>query len=257
VKVATATPISTLLRDASPEDREQILALSDSLEVRDDRPIEIASSLPRICHCELSIVAPWSEEEVSHIASLVLEQKISYVSFHAHSCYVHPPVKDGMFAPEGTRMSEDEMLRNAANNIAQFRVRVGDSVAMAVENNNYFNTGAYDTVTDPAFLSRLIDSVGVLLLLDIAHAEITAKHTGVAFEEYLSKLPLDRVVQNHLSGPTRTSEKYFDSHVALTDTEWKQYKEIVPRCPNLKYVTIEYYKDATLFISMLNKLRTL
>ena len=250
-----ATPLSTLLRDADEASRTRILELSHALEIRDHIDAKIRSALPRMYHCELSIVAPWSDTEVAAAAHVIATNNCKLVSFHALSCFAKPVVEGRRFFPRGTPMSEAEMLKNALSNMKRMRDAAGKR-AYLVENNNYFRNGAYESIADPRFLTRVAKEADVGLLLDIGHAEITAKHTESTLKIYVSALPLEKVRQIHLSGITRGAEEYLDSHEALQDIDWKQFEDIRARCPALEYVTIEYYKKPELLIGMLERLRT-
>ena len=245
-----ATPISTLFQKASSAQMGKILSLSDVLEER-DRGIACESDLPRIFHCELSVVVKWTEEEINHVAELVRSQKILLVSFHVPSCFEKPLIENGVFVPVGTRIREEEMLKNAKKNVADLRKIIGNKVEVAIENNNYFKTGAYESVCEPPFQTALCEHIPCALLLDIGHAEISARHMGTALNEYIVGLPLDKVRQIHLSGITRGEKENKDSHEALNELDWKQFADILPLCPNLGHVTIEYYKEPTVLIKML------
>ncbi|MDP3645815.1 MAG: DUF692 family protein [bacterium] len=255
MKFKVATPISTLFQKVSSAQIEQILSLSDALEER-DRGIDCESDLPRIFHCELSVVEKWTEEEINHVAELVRSQKILLVSFHVHSCFVKPNIENSLFVPTGTRMIDEEMVKNAQTNIAKLRKKIGDTVEIAIENNNYFKTGAYESVAEPSFLTTLCAQIPCMLLLDIGHAEISAKHLGTTLDEYVAALPLHKVRQIHLSGIERGEKEYGDAHEALSEVDWLNFERIQAKCPSLEFVTIEYYKDVSRLIEMLKKLRS-
>jgi len=249
------TPLSTVFQKANASQKERILALSDVLEWRHGIDSGVRSNKQRIYHAEESIVEPWSDEEVAAIAQRIEREHITYVSFHVAACYVKPPVEQGTFVPKGEAMSEQEMRANVATNVARLRVS-GVLIPIGIENNNYFPTGAYEIVTDPAFLTRLMVDTDLVHLLDIAHAEITAKHTGLTLDAYLAALPLERTIQFHISGITRREEGYLDTHGPLAEVDWQQLQEIRTRCPNLQYLTLEYYRDPAVLISMLERLHT-
>ena len=230
MKFSVATPISTLLEKASKEDLATIISLSDALEER-DRGIPCESELPRIFHCELSIVEPWNEEEIEHVAAIIRSQKILLVSFHVHSCFVKPNIENGVFIPTGIRMTDEEMIKSARINIAKLQKKIGDTVEIVIENNNYFKTGAYESVAEPSFLTKLCAQIPCALLLDIGHAEISARHMGTTLDEYIGGLPLQEVRQIHLSGITRGEEENKDSHEALSGLDWTgSNSRIYSRC---------------------------
>ena len=255
MKPKIATPVSTIF-NATPR-LSEILELSDVLEVRElSRPV--ASGLPRIYHCDWSLIEPWTERELQEITNIIAGNHPQLVTFHLHACYPKPPLADGMFQPHGERMSTAEMIANAQANQANLEAKLGKAIPMGVENNNYYPTGAYETVTDAEFINTLMDKLDLKLLLDVAHAQITAVNQKINLEDYLSGLNLVNAVQLHLSRPGRDpkdSSLARDFHEALENGDWEIVKMIMPRCPSLQYLTLEYYKDDMKLLAMLKILK--
>ena len=100
-----------------------------------------------------------------------------------------------------------------------------------------------------------MDENDLYFLYDIAHSIVSSKNMGVPFEEYISKLPLDRMIQVHIcnSDVDETGLAY-DAHKAPTDEELEILKTLL-KYPNLKYFTVEYYKDIDILIESLEKVR--
>ncbi|RJQ34473.1 DUF692 family protein [Candidatus Parcubacteria bacterium] len=255
MKFQIATPLSTIFQKASVEEKDRIIELSDVFEYRHGIESGVASDKPRIYHAEESIVDPWSDAELAEMSDRFSREHIKFVTFHVPTCYTKPPIKDGSYVLGGRAMSADEMRANAKQNVERMR-SVGARIPMGAENNNYFPTGAYEIVTEPEFLTAIMEDSGFSWLLDIAHAEITAKHTNVSLDEYLSKIGLERVVQLHLSGITRTPEGYKDSHGPMAAIDWENFEKIAKQCHNLQYVTLEYYKEPSVLLPMLERLHT-
>lgn len=254
-RLKIATPVSTIF-NATPR-LSEILELTDVLEVREySRPV--ASPLPRIYHCDWSIVDEWSAKEIQEIVNMILNNKPELVTFHVNSCYQRPPVADGMFQPQGRKFSGEELMDRARANFARLEEKLGKLPLKAVENTNYYPTGAYEIVTDAGFINKLMAEFDLHLLLDVAHAQITAINKKIAFEDYLGELNLGKAVQFHLSRPgkdPKDSDLARDFHEVLEDFDWTLIKSMIPRCPNLEYLTLEYYKNDEQLISMLKKLR--
>lgn len=250
-----ATPVSTILNATAR--LAEILELSDVLEMRElSRPV--ASSLPRIYHCDWSLIEPWTERELQEITNIILNSQPRLATFHLHACYPRPPLEDGMFQARGRKMSAEEMIQNARVNKANLEQKLGRTISMAVENNNFYPTGAYETVTEGKFINVLMAKLDCKLLLDVAHAQITAVNQKISLEKYLGSLDLSRAVQFHLSHPDRDQKDPAlarDFHEALQDDDWTLVKNLIPRCPNLEYLTLEYYKDDSHLVAMLKKLR--
>jgi uncharacterized protein (UPF0276 family) len=82
----------------------------------------------------------------------------------------------------------------------------GLSVPLLLENIPLFPNAAHLHVCEPEFVSTVIAETGCDMLLDLAHARVSADVLGMDVRDYLSQLPLDRVVELHLSGPRRLGE---------------------------------------------------
>ncbi|OGE76836.1 MAG: hypothetical protein A3C85_03975 [Candidatus Doudnabacteria bacterium RIFCSPHIGHO2_02_FULL_48_21] len=252
MKPKIATPISKLFNNSSLQ--KEILELSDVVELREySNPIE--SDLPRIYHCDWSVVDVWSAEEVEKIANIIRSNNPQLVTFHVNSCYFKPPIEDDMFVPSGEKLAESELIGNARRNLEKLETAVGRKFQKGVENTNYYPTGAYEIVTTPEFLNKLMSEFDMKFLLDMAHAQITAINKKIALEDYLGRLNLDRAIQMHISRPDKNETLAKDIHESLEDDDWDMVRKLVSRCPNLQYMTLEYYKDDKKLILMLKKLK--
>ncbi|MDP3000039.1 MAG: DUF692 family protein [Bryobacterales bacterium] len=247
--IELATPISQLFDD--PEIAARIASASACLECREQ---SLGSALPRqyLFHSEANIIHPWDESRKRQLAdAFELKRELRLVSFHAACNCDRPSVDSGMFRPGGRRLTREEMLQAAVDNTAWLRGALPPGALIAVENNNYFPTQAYQTVTDGDFLTELTERTGCRLLLDVAHAMITAHNTDRRFEEYISTLPLARTVQLHICEPElRPGPMAADAHRCPGQDMDVQAVALARALP-VQYVSVEYYKDAELLIDSL------
>ena len=252
--IKIATPVSTLLNRTSR--LSEILKLSDALEIRDiSQPV--SSFLPRLYHCELSITENWTNAEIENALSTINKNRVSLVSFHLNSCFIKPNIKDGIFQPSQHKLTKKEIIDNARKNIAALRSRLSENIVIALENNNYYPTGAYEIVTDTRFVNSLLTDLDIKLLLDIGHAEIAAYNCKLNIDDYIRNFDLEKVCQIHLSRIEKDVDLYRDTHTELKEENWQYFKKIIIWCPNIKFVTIEYYQDDKKLILMLKKLKAI
>lgn len=110
----------------------------------------------------------------------------------------------------------------------------------------YFALG--DPLEEPGFLMQILRNPGTHLLLDLHNVYTMSVNFGFDPQAYIDRLDLDRVIEIHLSGGSLSdgswlpSERVFrlDSHDgAVPEDVWKLYERVVPRCPNLRGVTLE------------------
>jgi len=123
-----------------------------------------------------------------------------------------------------------------------------------------------DYLLEPEIISKLIYDNDLLFLFDISHARKAAEFLNMTLEEYVSKLPMDRVVEFHMAGMydfpditnpdiakkyTRkqldfikynieTKGKRLDNHGKLNEEDYIFLEEAIKKYHTLKYITLEY-----------------
>lgn len=134
---------------------------------------------------------------------------------------------------------------------AQVRARIAELQEfvpdVAVE-----NTAHYFTLSDPLAEADLIAGVLELprahLLLDLHNLSHNAETFGLDPRAFLDRLDLRRVIEIHVSGGSRSDPAWLpsrrtvrlDSHDdAVPEPVWALLEEVLPRCPELRGVTLE------------------
>lgn len=118
---------------------------------------------------------------------------------------------------------------------------------LGVENYNYYPTGLYEHITEPDFIEKYLREFDLGLVLDLAHGAITAHNLGLKPLEYFNSLPLEKVVELHLSRPWLPLQPGLwavDSHDAPGQREWGWLQKLLKnqRIPKKVPVFIEYYR---------------
>ena len=144
------------------------------------------------------------------------------------------------YLPESGVADLDELVDLASANAAHLRGCFGG--VLKVENLNYFPTGAYEIVCEPEAMRRILAAADAELLLDIGHAVISAHNLGIEVEEYVDRLPLERVSEVHLSRPGIVGGIWEDTHALPGDREFALLEQITRRAP-VRFVTMEYYRE--------------
>jgi len=73
---------------------------------------------------------------------------------------------------------------------------------------------------DSRIFSQVILDTGCMLLLDLAHARITADTLGIPVKDYIRALPLDRLVELHTTGIKCHSGTLTD-HFEMDEPDWE------------------------------------
>ncbi|MCB9879316.1 MAG: DUF692 family protein [Planctomycetes bacterium] len=110
----------------------------------------------------------------------------------------------------------------------------------------YFLLG--DWLDEPRFLAEILSSPHTHLLLDLHNAWTMAQNSGADVDDYLARLDLSRVIEIHLSGGRDSPDGWLpdgrtlrlDSHDdAVPEPVWQLFERVLPRCGNLRGVTLE------------------
>jgi len=110
----------------------------------------------------------------------------------------------------------------------------------------YFLLGPW--LDEPAFFDRILAAKRTHLLLDLHNVFTMAVNTGGDPEEYLDRTDCSRVIEIHLAGGATSRPEWLpsgrtlrlDGHDrAVPEDVWRLYERVVPRCSNLRGVTLE------------------
>lgn len=113
-------------------------------------------------------------------------------------------------------------------------------------------------VVDPGFITRVIEGAGCGLLLDLAHARVSAYRRGQPARDYVSQLPLDRLTEIHVSGPrpSPADGRLLDAHEALQEEDYALLAWVLERA-RPQAVTLEYDRDPVQLEAQLLRLQEL
>jgi len=110
----------------------------------------------------------------------------------------------------------------------------------------YFHLGS--PLREPEFLRACVAAPRSHLLLDLHNVYTTARNADFEARDYVERLPLDKVIEIHLSGGKDSDPRWLpkravrrlDSHDdAIPEAVWSLFEDVAPRCANLRAVTVE------------------
>jgi uncharacterized protein (UPF0276 family) len=151
---------------------------------------------------------------------------------------------DGHMLPESEPLGREELLARVIESVARAKALL--DVPLLLENLDYCPEGAYEHVCDPVFITDVLEATDTGLLLDIGHLRVTANWFDRDPVEMLLELPIERVVEIHLSGPRPMAGNnglLDDVHDAIGEREAWLLRETLRRVTP-KAVVLEYRKDA-------------
>jgi uncharacterized protein (UPF0276 family) len=129
-------------------------------------------------------------------------------------------------------------------------------VRLFLENLDYNPGGAYEHVCEPEFIAAVLEESEVDLLLDLAHARVSASRLGFSIADYLMRLPMERVRQVHVSGPRLRDGVMVDAHEPLLEEDYTLLRELLDLTAPLA-LTLEYDRNETALKEQLGELRAI
>ncbi len=154
--------------------------------------------------------------------------------------------------PLSEPVPQDALFHTICSNVRALADAI--PVLVVLENLNYCPGGAYEHVCEPEFIADVIEKTGTDMLLDLGHALVSAAWLGIPIDAYLARLPLDRVVEVHVSGPRMREGHLTDVHETLLDDHYALLEEVL-RTVSPRALTIEYQRDEAALREQLTRLR--
>ncbi len=206
-----------------------------------------------------------SDEMAQRIVDLVQLTGTPWTSEHIGFSVADVRLDQALVTQAASEMlSRDQALHNIVRNARALAGRL--PVPLLLENIPMFPNLAHMHVTDPDFIADVIEQTGCGLLLDLAHARVSADVLGHDVYDYVSQLPLERVVELHLSGPRPLAEmdaplralvrenlpsvthllsfddeNLIDAHEPMQEADYALLEWTLART-DLKAVSLEYYR---------------
>jgi uncharacterized protein (UPF0276 family) len=115
-------------------------------------------------------------------------------------------------------------------------------VPLLLENVEHWPLPEIDVTVMPEFIGRVVEQTGCDLLLDTAHARVTAARLGCDVRSYLGELPLNRAVEMHVSSPRFENGQWVDCHETLVQEDYALLEWLLHRTAP-RVITLEYCKD--------------
>ena len=133
----------------------------------------------------------------------------------------------------------EESLLHTVQKIKQVQDFLGRQIAL--ENPSTYLEFKTSYIPEAEFLTRLAIESGCNLLLDLNNVYVSCYNHRLNAKEYIDALPLDRVIQIHLSGHSNHGTHIIDTHDDyVVDEVWALYKYIVHRAGRTPNTMIEW-----------------
>ena len=195
--ISLVTPISHLFQ--TDELTNEICTLSTSLEAR-ERTSKLRLPKTTHYHIDFDLNIGLTEDNINFLKNEVKDrQGIHTLTFQISRDSEKVQIKKGMFYPESEPLEEKIQIENFKKSLKIVRDIVGTDKTIGFENNNYYDTGAYDLCTSQGFIIKLLNDTDAKLLFDYSHAFVSCFNRGTDFESYAkSLLSTKKCIQMHL-----------------------------------------------------------
>ena len=150
------------------------------------------------------------------------------------------PYLSGHIATKNKMQSKDETLNAIKDNVSEYKRIFGKNIVLEnIPYRAYYDHCLY--LLEPEVISQIIYDNDCMFLFDISHARKAAEFLNISFDEYVSKLPMDRVIEFHLAGMTEKLDgTKMDYHGKLNEEDYDFLKDAINKYPTLQYITLEY-----------------
>jgi uncharacterized protein (UPF0276 family) len=121
-----------------------------------------------------------------------------------------------------------EALTHVVERIARVQDVLGRR--LLVENPSTYVRFADADMDEASFIAELARRADCLLLLDVNNVFVSAFNHGFSAQNYLEKIPAERVAQIHLAGHSDCSSHKIDTHdQPVCEEVWRLYAEAISR----------------------------
>jgi uncharacterized protein (UPF0276 family) len=133
----------------------------------------------------------------------------------------------------------EESLKHIVQRIREVQDRLGRRIAL--ENPSTYLEFQHSTIPEAEFIAAMAQAADCHLLLDVNNVYVTCYNHRLDAQQYLDALPLDRVIQVHLSGHRNKGSYIVDTHDDhVTEAVWGLYQAVVQRAGRVPNTMIEW-----------------
>lgn len=135
----------------------------------------------------------------------------------------------------------EQSIQVFVDNISRVQDLWGDRIL--VENvSNYMNFQSSE-LSEIDFINEVVKRADCHLLIDVNNLYVNHINHGIDTDDFISKLPLDRIKEIHLAGYEDHGDYILDAHNnRVSNAVWKLYEQIIQHAPDLATL-IEWDND--------------
>lgn len=133
----------------------------------------------------------------------------------------------------------EEALKHIVSRIGQVQDYLGREIAL--ENPSTYLEFKTSHIAEAEFISEMAKQSGCNLLLDVNNVYVSCYNHRLDAKAYIDALPLDKVIQIHLSGHSNMGTHIIDTHDDyVVDEVWALYKYVVHKAGRVPNTMVEW-----------------
>jgi uncharacterized protein (UPF0276 family) len=216
--------------------------ISENFMDTDGRPRRnldrIRGAYPIVMHgvaMSIGTVDPLNSEYLQKLKKLADEINPAWISDHL--CWTgvaHKNSHDLLPVPY-----TEEALKHIISRIKQVQDYLERPIAL--ENPSTYLEFKQSSMPEAEFITRMAEESGCNLLLDVNNVYVTCFNHRLDPKAYLDTLPLERVIQIHLSGHTNKGTHIIDTHDDhVVDEVWQLYRYVLHKADRVPNTMVEW-----------------
>jgi hypothetical protein len=212
----------------------------------DPSAIRAEKLAPIVLHCASMSIAgfvPPSEDTLDAIAAQAERTRTPWIG--EHLAFISADPLRGAALHDSTTLTytvcpqlSEEVLALACDNIRRLQSRF--SAPIIVENSPQYFAIPGSTMSIVEFTAEVHRRSSVGMLLDLTHFQISAMNMGFDPRRSIRRLPLDHLVEMHVSGFDSQGDTAWDDHAGLADEATFELIECVLGRARPRAITFEY-----------------
>ena len=198
----------------------------------------IREQYPVVMHgvaMSIGTVDPLNSEYLTKLKKLANEMKPAWISDHL--CWTgiaHKSTHDLLPVPY-----TEEALKHIVSRIKQVQDFLERPIAL--ENPSTYLEFKSSHIPEAEFIAQMANQSGCHLLLDVNNVYVSCYNHRLDAKAYIDALPLDKVIQIHLSGHSNMGTHIIDTHDDhVVDEVWQLYKYVIHQAGRVPNTMVEW-----------------
>jgi len=126
----------------------------------------------------------------------------------------------------------EESLQHMVQRISQVQDFLGEQILL--ENVSSYMNYVQTTISEVDFITAVAEQSDCLLLIDVNNVYVNHINLGTDMDDYLAKLPYQRIKEVHLAGFDQREGFILDAHNnPVAEPVWKLYQQLVQIIPDV------------------------